>query len=131
MTVFERNDRLVCDAFRDGEFDSIEAAGEVSETDFFRAIAGKKILEKLAGSYPTPLKKHDVPVWVYIASNVAMRFHGVHQFHAYPYVVRSVGDGPGLRPPDGASGHPPGDRRCDLGVWGGQRQEQLRPADPL
>ena len=44
MTVFERNDRLVCDAFRDGEFDSIEAAGEVSETDFFRAIAGKKIL---------------------------------------------------------------------------------------
>ena len=91
MTVFERNDRLVCDAFRDGEFDSIEAAGEVSETDFFRAIAGKKILEKLAGSYPTPLKKHDVPVWVYIASNVAMRFHGVHQFHAYPYVVRSGG----------------------------------------
>ena len=91
MTVFERNDRLVCDAFRDGEFDSIEAAGEVSETDFFRAIAGKKILEKLAGSYPTPLKNHDVPVWVYIASNVAMRFHGVHQFHAYPYVVRSGG----------------------------------------
>ena len=75
MTVFERNDRLVCDAFRDGEFDSIEAAGEVSETDFFRAIAGKKILEKLAGSYPTPLKKHDVPVWVYIASNVAMLRH--------------------------------------------------------
>ena len=91
MTVFERNDRLVCDAFRDGEFDSIEAAGEVSETAFFRAIASKKILEKLAGSYPTPLKKHDVPVWVYIASNVAMRFHGVHQFHAYPYVVRSGG----------------------------------------
>ncbi len=30
-------------------------------------------------------------MWVYIASNVAMRFHGVHQFHAYPYVVRSGG----------------------------------------
>ena len=119
MTVFERNDRLVCDAFRDGEFDSIEAAGEVSETDFFRAIAGKKILEKLAGSYPTPLKKHDVPVWVYIASNVAMRFHGVHQFHD----VVPRGDGPGL-----ASGHPPGDRDVTLECGGFKTRTT---ADPL
>lgn len=89
--LFERNDRLVCDAFRRGEFDYIDAAGEISETDFFRAIASKKILERLAATYPTPLKKHDVPVWVYIASNVSMRFHGVHPFHAFPYVVRSGG----------------------------------------
>lgn len=91
VMLFERNDRLVCDAFRNGDFDYVDAAGELSETDFFRAIASKKILEKLAATYPSPAKKHDVPLWVYIASNISMRFHGVHQFHAYPYIVRAGG----------------------------------------
>ena len=91
MMLFERNDLLVCDAFRNGDFDYVDAAGELSETDFFRAIASKKILEKLAGSYPSPAKKHEVPLWAYIASNISMRFHGVHQFHAYPYIVRAGG----------------------------------------
>lgn len=31
--LFERNDPLVCDAFRRGEFDYIDAAGEISETE--------------------------------------------------------------------------------------------------
>ena len=91
VMLFERNDRLVCDAFRRGEFDYVDAAGELSETDFFRAIGSKKVLEKLAATYPSPSKKHDVPLWVYIASNISMRFHGVHQFHAYPYIVRAGG----------------------------------------
>ena len=89
--VFERNDRLVIEAFQRGEFDFLEGVGEISETDFFRAIAEKKVLEKLAATYPSPCKKHDVPLWVYIAGDISMRFHGVHQFHAFPYVVRSGG----------------------------------------
>lgn len=89
--VFERNDRLVIEAFQRGEFDFLEGVGEISETDFFRAIAEKKVLEKLADSYPSACKKHDVPLWVYIAGDISMRFHGVHQFHAFPYVVRSGG----------------------------------------
>ena len=56
MMLFERNDLLVCDAFRNGDLDYVDAAGELSETDFFRAIAGKKILEKLAASYPSGLR---------------------------------------------------------------------------
>jgi hypothetical protein len=91
VMLFERNDRLVCEAFRNGEFDYVDAAGELSETDFFRAIASKKVLDKLAATYPSPAKKHDVPLWVYIASNISMRFHGVHHFNAYPYVVRAGG----------------------------------------
>src|SRR5437870_3633614 len=91
VMLFERNDRLVCEAFRNGDFDYIDAAGELSETDFFRAIASKQILDKLAATYPSPAKKDDVPLWVYIASNISMRFHGVHQFNAYPYVVRAGG----------------------------------------
>jgi len=90
-TVFERNDRLVIEAFQRGEFDFLEGVGEISETDFFRVIAQKKVLEKLAATYPSPCKKHDVPLWVYIAGDISMRFHGVHQFHAFPYVVRSGG----------------------------------------
>jgi hypothetical protein len=89
--LYERNDSYVIEAFRQGEFDYLEGVGEVSEVDFFRAIAGKNILRKLAETYPSPCKKHDVPVWVYIASDLSMRFHGVHSFHAFPYVVRSGG----------------------------------------
>lgn len=89
--LFERNDAMVVDAFRQGEFDYLEGVGEVPEANFFRAIAGKKILEKLAATYPSPLRKHDVPLWVYIASDISMRFHGEHHFAAFPYVVRTGG----------------------------------------
>jgi hypothetical protein len=89
--LYERNDAYVIEAFRGGDFDYLEGVGEVSEADFFRAIAGKNILRKLAETYPSACKKHDVPVWVYIASDLSMRFHGVHSFHAFPYVVRAGG----------------------------------------
>jgi Transposase DDE domain len=91
VMLYERRDRLVSEAFRRGEFDYVDAAGELSETDFFRAITSKKILDKLAATYPSPSKKHEVPLWVYMASNISLRFHGVHQFHAYPYIVRAGG----------------------------------------
>ena len=40
---FERNDALVIEAFRRGEFDYLEGVGEVSEVDFFRAITERNI----------------------------------------------------------------------------------------
>lgn len=89
--LYERNDALVVEAFRRGEFDYLEAVGGIPEADFFRAITSRKILEKLAATYPSPRKKHDVPMWVYIASDLSMRFHGEHHFAAYPYVVRAGG----------------------------------------
>jgi len=89
--LFERNDAWVLEAFRRGEFDYLEGVGEVPEANFFRAIAGKRILEKLAATYPSPRQKHDVPLWVYLASDISMRFHGEHHFAAFPYVVRTGG----------------------------------------
>jgi len=91
MMLYERNDKVVIEAFRRGEFDYLEGVGEISETDFFRAIVSKKILEKLASTYPSPSQKEDVPIWAYIAGDISLRFHGVNQFHAFPYVVRSGG----------------------------------------
>jgi hypothetical protein len=89
--LFERNDAFVVEAFQRGEFDYLEGVGEVPEANFFRAIAGRKILEKLAATYPSPMQKHDVPLWVYIASDISMRFHGEHHFADFPYVVRTGG----------------------------------------
>jgi hypothetical protein len=89
--LFERNDAFVMEAFRRGEFDYLEGVGEVPEADFFRAIAGNKMLGKLAATYPSPHKKHDVPLWVYISSDISMRFHGEHHYAAFPYVVRTGG----------------------------------------
>jgi len=89
--LFECNQALVLQAFRRGEFDYVDAIGEVSEADFFRTITERKILDKLVESYPSPRERHDVPLWVYLASNLSMRFHGVHHFHAFPYLVRCGG----------------------------------------
>jgi len=91
LMYFERNDIWVIEAFRRGQFDYLEGMGEVSEVDFFRTLTGKKVLQKLADTYPSPCQKHEVPLWVYISSDISMRFHGVHPFHAFPYVVRSGG----------------------------------------
>jgi hypothetical protein len=91
LVIFEQNKPLVLEAFGDGDFDYIEAASEVFETDFFRFIKGKKILDQLSQSYPNPRKKEDVPLWLYVASNLSMRLHGVHSFNSFPLLVRSGG----------------------------------------
>ena len=91
ISLHEHDPAFVLEQFRQGNFDFVDAVSEVAETEFFRYIGAKKILLKLAESYPSPRRKHDVPIWFYIASNLSMRFHGVHSFHAYPYVVRCGG----------------------------------------
>lgn len=73
FVIFEKNKALVLEALRNGEFDYIEAASEVFETDFFRFIGANQILQKLAQTYPSPRKKQEVPLWVYVASNLSMR----------------------------------------------------------
>lgn len=91
IVCYERNQGFVLENFQKGEFDYMDTASEVVETEFFRYIGAKKILQELAATYPSPRKKHDVPVWFYMASNISMRLHGVHSFNAYPYVVRCGG----------------------------------------
>ena len=91
LVIFEQNKPLVLEGLEQGEFDYIDAASEVFETEFFRYINAKKILQSLAETYPTPRKKEEVPLWFYIASNLSMRLHGVHSFHAFPMIVRAGG----------------------------------------
>ena len=91
LACYEHDRGFVLSRFREGEFEYIDAANEVFETDFFRFIGAKRYLPELAQSYPSPRKKEEVPTWFYIASNLTMRLHGVHGFHSYPYVVRCGG----------------------------------------
>ena len=91
IVCYERDQGFVLEQFQNGEFDYMDTASEVVETEFFRYIGAKKILQELAATYPSPRKKHDVPVWFSLASNLSMRLHGVHSFYAYPYVVRCGG----------------------------------------
>ena len=91
LVVFEYDQNYVLECFRRGEFDFVDGVSEVGETEFFRYIGAKKILGKLAETYPSPREKEEVPLWMYVASNISMRLHGVHSFHAYPYVIRCRG----------------------------------------
>jgi hypothetical protein len=91
MTLFEEDKAFVLEAFMRGEFDFMESAGEVVETDFFRFIQARGLLEGLARTYPNPRRKNDVPVSLYVVSELAMRLHGVHSFHGLALIVRSGG----------------------------------------
>ena len=91
LVVFEYDQDYVLECFRRGEFDFVDGVSEAGETEFFRYIGAKKILGKLAETYPSPREKEEVPLWMYVASNLSMRLHGVHSFHAYPYVIRCGG----------------------------------------
>lgn len=91
LACYEYDQGFVLSRFKEGEFDYLDSASEVVETEFFRFIGAKKILQELADTYPSPRKKHDVPVWFYVAGNLSMRLHGVHSFHQFPYVVRCGG----------------------------------------
>ncbi len=91
LVVFEYDQNYVLECFRAGEFDFVDGVSEVAEAEFFRYIGAKKILGKLAETYPSPRAKEEVPLWMYVASNLSMRLHGVHSFHAYPYVIRCGG----------------------------------------
>ncbi len=91
LLFLEKNKPFVLAALQNGEFDYVDSAGEIVETDFFRYIQAQSILNKCAQTYPTPRKKQEVPLSLFIASNLSMRLHGVHAFHAFPMVVRVGG----------------------------------------
>jgi len=57
FVIFEENKPFVLQSLAKGDFDYIESASEVYEADFFRFIKAKTILDKLADTYPTPVKR--------------------------------------------------------------------------
>ena len=91
IVVFEHDQEYVLEAFRRGEFDFVDGVSEVAETEFFRYLGAHRILGKMAETYPSARDKEEVPLWLFVASNLSMWLHGVNAFNAYPYLVRCGG----------------------------------------
>jgi hypothetical protein len=63
----------------------------VIETQFFQSFLGDGSLQKFAESYPTPRKKEEVPLWLYLSSQLTLRLHGAPGFSSLPYIVHCGG----------------------------------------
>jgi len=57
---------------------------------------------------PTPRKKEEVPVWIYLASELSLKLHGAQSDHAFPRILRAGGPIEALGPELGGrrSPHP-------------------------
>lgn len=91
IRIYENNPGFVLRAFREGEVDYIEATSELAEMDFFKFLVGRKVLKRLAETYPTPRKKEEVAVWFHISSDMSMRLHGSHAFRSLNYIWKTGG----------------------------------------
>jgi len=50
----------------------------------FRHLLRRQVVQRLAETYPTPRKKEEVPVWIYLASELSLKLHGAQAYHALP-----------------------------------------------
>ncbi len=91
LLAFEHDRSFVLEALRSGQIDYLEHVGEAVEADFFRQLIDRQVLQRLADSYPTPRKKEEVPVWLYLASEISLKLHGAQSHHAFPRLLRSGG----------------------------------------
>ena len=79
------------DALRNGDLDYLEHVSEAAEADLFRHLIRRQVIQRLAKSYPTPRKKEEVPVWIYLSSELSLKLHGAQGYHAFPRILRSGG----------------------------------------
>jgi len=91
LLAFQYDRGFVLDALRNGEIDYLEQVSEAAEADWFRHLIRRQVLERLAASYPTPREKEEVPVWIYLASELSLKLHGAQSYHAFPRILRSGG----------------------------------------
>ena len=91
LIVFEQDRPFILRSLCSGDFDYIEAANEVAEADFFRDLFKRKVIADLAESYPTPRQKEEVPLWLYVASEISMKLHGSNSHYSYPHIIRCGG----------------------------------------
>ena len=91
LNAFEEDREAVLSDLRRGTFDYVEVASRVTEARFFRDLLEQGDLKRLAESYPTPRQKEEVPIWLYLASQLTLRLHGQHAYAAFPYILHCGG----------------------------------------
>jgi hypothetical protein len=91
LVCFQYDRTFVLDALRQGEIDYLEHVSEAAEADLFRHLIRRQVIQRLAATYPTPRKKQEVPVWIYLSSELSLKLHGAQSYHAFPRLLRSGG----------------------------------------
>jgi len=91
LIAFQYDRSFVLDALRQGDIDYLEHVSEAAEADLFRHLIRRQVVQRLAGTYPSPRKKQEVPVWIYLASELSLKLHGAQSYHAFPRILRSGG----------------------------------------
>jgi len=91
LIAFQYDRSFVLEALCRGEIDYLENVSEAAEADLFRHLMRRDVLNRLAEHYPTPRKKQEVPVWLYLASELSLKLHGSQSYHAFPRLLRSGG----------------------------------------
>jgi hypothetical protein len=91
LISFQYDRSFVLDALRHGELDYLEHVSEAAEADLFRHLIRRQVIQRLADTYPTPRKKEEVPVWIYLSSELSLKLHGAQSYHAFPRILRSGG----------------------------------------
>ena len=91
LISFQYDRSFVLEALRHGDVDYLEHVSEAAEADLFRHLIRRQVLQRLAETYPTPRKKEEVPVWIYLSSELTLKLHGAQSYHAFPRILRSGG----------------------------------------
>jgi len=91
LICFQYDRPFVLDALRHGEIDYLEHVSEAAEADCFRHLIRRQVIQRLAETYPTPRKKQEVPVWIYLSSELTLKLHGAQSYHAFPRILRCGG----------------------------------------
>ncbi|MBI4874911.1 MAG: transposase [Acidobacteria bacterium] len=91
LLAFQYDRGFLLDALRHGELDYLEHVSEAAEADFFRHLIRRQVVQRLAESYPTPRAKEEVPVWIYLSSELSLKLHGAQSYHAFPRLLRTGG----------------------------------------
>jgi len=91
LISFQYDRSFVLDALRHGDIDYLEHVSEAAEADWFRHLIRRRVIQRLAETYPTPRKKAEVPVWIYLSSELTLKLHGAQSYHAFPRILRSGG----------------------------------------
>lgn len=89
--AFEVDPQYVFEQIHKGKLDYVEVASHVAETKFFRSLFEQTPWEELVASFPTPRKKEEVPLWLYLSSQLTLRLHGALGYGGYPYIVHCGG----------------------------------------
>jgi hypothetical protein len=89
--AFQEDQALVYDKLRQGDVEHLEIVSRVVETQFFHTFLGGGALKQLAESYPTPRQKEEVPLWLYLSSQITLRLHGARGYASLPYILHCGG----------------------------------------